>query len=425
MNYLFLKSILSSSWQVDWPTFQQYYPLLKGAFSGMVFGEGEEEGNCQPFQIDVLNDAGNGKTARKSVQVIPVRGLMTKHDMDCGPKGMRTIGSRLVEGEKAGHIAGSILLFESGGGQTDAVPELTDAIKNCIKPVVAFIDGRACSAAMYAASYCKEIIASRPTDVVGSIGTMIASEGFEQFSKDENGLIHFRVYADGSEDKNGEYENALKGDFKLIKESLLNPVNEQFKADVRANRPKVTDGHLTGKIYKASEVMGVLVDSIGALNTAAERVAELAKTEPSFAMRVMENYAELSDAVKEMGLKTQSKIINMNEFPLLLAVLGTTELAVQEGQTSLNTDQLEMIEKALEAAATAKTSLQAATTKLQTATTDLQQANERIAVLETELEKKPGAESLLDDTDDGEGTENKDSFGTRYNAIKNDLKEIS
>jgi len=407
LNYSFIKSLLASQWHIDWLTFQQYYPLYRGVLNGLTFGEGKEEANSLPYNIAVSAGsikAGNTpNTEEKYVQIIPIRGLMLKHDMECGPAGMRTIGTRLTRGEKATNIIGSILLFESGGGQSDAVPEIAEAIQACKKPVLAFVDGHACSAAMYAASYCSEIIASRATDIVGSIGTMIASEGFEAFSKDANGVVHFRIYADSSPDKNEEFETAIKGDFKLVKESILNPANEQFKADMRANRSKVTEAHLTGKTFKASEVLGVLVDSIGTLVTAVNRVVELA------------------EADKKSNQSTQLNLLNMAKFPLLLATLGITELAVQEGQSSLNPEQLELIENALETAATARTELNTANANLATANSNLQTANERITALEKELEKKPAEEPLsalaLDAVAD-ENTEDKTLFGTLSNLQK-------
>jgi ClpP class serine protease len=378
MNYYSLKSLLTSPWQVDLTTFTTYYPILRGIFNGLVIGTGKEDQNSLPFTEKVLNSAGgkNNPAEEKYVQVIPVRGVMMKHDMACGPAGMRTIGQRLVNGEKQKNVAGSILLFESGGGQSTAVPELTDAIAECNKPVVAYVDGIACSAAMYAASYCREIIASRETDIVGSIGTMISIEDFEKFGKDQNGMVHVRIYADGSEDKNGEFEKALTGDFKLIKESILNPTNETFKADIKRNRPKVTDEHLTGKSFKAKDVLGVLVDSVNSFQWAVNRVAELAELAEKEGKNIANNF--------------QTNILTMNKLPLLLAALALTDLQLQDGQATLTEEQLEKIEAALNKS---QTELQTANASLQTTKTELQTANSRIEILEKELNKKPGAQS--------------------------------
>jgi chromosome segregation ATPase len=239
---------------------------------------------------------------------------------------------------------------------------------------------------------------------------MIAFEDFEKFIKDENGITHVRVYADGADDKNGEFENAITGNFKLIKERVLNPHNEQFKADIKANRPKVKAEHLTGKTWEAREVMGILVDAIGTLQYTVNRVAEIAN-------------------------KTNSNNnISMNKFTFLLAALGMSEIAVDaDGYSSFTEEQLSAIETALNTANTNMRTAQNARTKaetdLQTANraktqleTDLQTANSRITVLEKELEKKPGANpaDVNDDSDPSKQT-GEETFGVRFSRLKEEF----
>jgi ClpP class serine protease len=419
MKYAFLNSLLTSPWQVDYNTFAQHYPILRGVFNGIVYGDGQEPQNSIPYMIAT---GANETEQKKYVNVIPIRGIMLKHDTECGPVGMRTIGQRLINSDKNPNITGNVLLFESGGGQSVAVPEITDAIKACKKPVVAFIDGFAFSAAYYAASYCKEIIASRAADEVGSIGTLIAFEEFEKFVKSPDGITHVRIYADGSDDKNGEFETALTGNFKLIKEKILNPVNEQFKADVKANRPKVTNEHLTGKTFKASEILGILVDAIGSLQDAVNRVAALA------------------DADKK-NKNASNNTLNMDKYPLLFSALGVNELAITDGSSSLSEQQLTAIENALATERNARTQAQtelaaasanlaAANTNLETANAaktiienNLQNANNRITVLEKELEKKPGAKPLEEEQNanpDATPTADETFFG-RFSRLQKEL----
>ena len=396
MNYAILRSLVESAWQIEPGTLRQYYPAYRGLFNGLVFGEGPEPENSVPFRMPLGSDktAGSGKY----VNVVPVRGVMLKHDMPyCGLIGTRTLGRRLVEGERPAECRGSVLLFESGGGQVHAVPELTDAIEACKKPVVAFVDGMACSAAMYAASYCKEIIASRKTDMTGSVGTMIESELYGKYEKSPDGMIRFRVYADGSEDKNGELEAALTGDFKLIKERRLNPANEEFKAAIRKNRPNVKDEHLTGRTYRAEEVVGVLVDAIGNFEFAIGRVAELARQNPT------ENNVN------------QSIIINMKEKYLnLAAALDVSELVLQDGYASLNEEQLATLEAALSA-------------EPKVDETALNEAKATIVELKTRLENKPGADSAAAltaaDRSTGSVSDATESFFDIFNRLKNEIKD--
>ena len=63
--------------------------------------------------------------------------------------------------------------------------------------------------------------------------------------------------------KNNEFEEAINEfNFKPIKEKILDPANEEFLANISNNR-SVKENELTGEIFKASEVVGSLIDEIG------------------------------------------------------------------------------------------------------------------------------------------------------------------
>jgi protease IV len=208
--------------------------------------------------------------------------VMMKHDMVCGPVGTRTLANRLLHADGEPSVIGHVLVFETGGGTSNSVPELADAIRSCSKPVVAWVDGMMCSAGLFAGSYCREIIASRGTDLVGSIGTMIVYEGRKSLSGEDNDkVVHLRVYADEASEKNMEFESAIN-DFNvtLTKERVLNPHNREFVDTIRKNRPDVKEEFLHGRTFRASEVIGELVDAIGEFKVAVDRVVALSGFQP-------------------------------------------------------------------------------------------------------------------------------------------------
>ena len=67
----------------------------------------------------------------------------------------------------------------------------------------------------------------------------------------------------------GKYENYIK--------EILDPLDQKFMNTIRENCPNVEDKHLSGKTFFARDVMGVFVDSIGTLEDAILRAAELAE----------------------------------------------------------------------------------------------------------------------------------------------------
>jgi protease-4 len=312
------------------------------------------------------------------------------------------MAGNLLKADKNTDVVGHILLIDSGGGQVAAVPELSDAIKQLTKPIVAYVDGTMCSAAMYVGSYCKKIIASRDTDNIGCIGTMIELSGFPKFNKEPDGFTCVRVYADQSTEKNDEYEAALAGDFKLVKERILNQHNEQFIAAIRANRPNVKDEHLKGRTFRASEVIGTLIDSIGAFETAVQTVLELSNS-----------------ATQQLNNST-----TMNKkITALLAILAATELVVEDGQTSLNEQQLEAIENALAAGNTATAELATAKNELQTANATIATRDATIAEQAkkiADLEAAAGAPTAtaVKPTDGEETAEPENTYQTVRNILK-------
>ena len=354
MNYEFLKDVLGSPWQLEPGTLNSFYPVLRGLFTGLQLEKSSEPQNHLPYHLSALTrnvsmwsqpevplaDEEPEPEAEKEkvVHVLPIRSVLTKHDQNCGPVGTRTLANRLVEADGDPSVIGHILLIESGGGQASAVPEMTDAIQKCTKPIVVWIDGMAASAAYYIACYCDRIIASREMDWVGSIGTMAIYEGRKsKSSEDEHGVISVTIYADGSEEKNEEWDKAINEfDFTLAKDRILNPFNEKFRADVLANRPQVLEMQLKGKTFMAGEVIGSLVDSIGEFSTAVDQVLLLANFSP--------------DSSKTNGSNQQ--IINpkkqMKQFSHLNSVLAVQVLEAADEGVFLNEEQLQSVEDRLE-----------------------------------------------------------------------------
>jgi len=245
----------------------------------------------------------------RHINVVDLKGVMLRDDGPCGQLGTRTLAAELLKQDANAAIVGHILFVDSGGGAANSVPDLAEAIQACQKPVVAFVDGYMCSAAMYAGSYCDSIIAHRDDDRIGCIGTMIQLEDWPKQVKEQDGFVHIRVYADGSDEKNSEYEKALEGNFALLKERILNPLNERFKADVKQNRPAATDDQLTGRTYDAKSVVGTLIDEIGGFDRAVNKVIELSNVK----ITKMEGLTHLQQIESCKDLQMVDDVVSLNQ----------------------------------------------------------------------------------------------------------------
>lgn len=422
MQYSFVKQLIDGVWMIHPSAASAWLPVFQGALSGLEFIPEQEPANSIPYMISAsAEDRADNKDAsdnQKQIYVTSLRGVVLKHDAMCGPVGTRTIAQRLLAADRQENIIGHILVTESGGGLGAAVPELADAIASLDKPIVAWVDGMTASAAYYINSYCNHIMASRASDQVGCIGTLINLEGYPKFSKLQDGKIIARIYADGSDEKNEEYEAALEGNFKLIKERVLNPHNDKFKNDIKSNREKVLPEHLRGRTYNASEVIGSLVDSIGSFEDAIQKVIELSQ------------YALDHDTDKKPNnSNTMPELTNLN------AIESIRDFALVDNQASFNMDQLKDMEQKLSEGATAAqrvTELEGQATKqteeINALSITIQQRDTRITELETALQAATSngaageTASIIKPTDGNHASEVRDEFQEAKTFCENHLK---
>jgi ClpP class serine protease len=417
MQFSLLKEIFGQPWQIEASTFQRYFPLAVSILRGTQFTPEAEPAENIPYKLnlsvsengavqwdddddDYSDDESQDQPVNQPViSIIPVRGIMMKHDMFCGPAGTRTIGKRLRNADTDENVVGHILIFETGGGCADSVPELAEAIEACTKPV----DGMMCSAGQYAGSYCDEIIASRPEDLVGSIGTMMIWEGRKANSgENEEGVIHQRIYADDATQKNEEYETAINNNnFKLVKERILNPHNEKFISDIRKNRQGVKDNHLHGRAFYASEVVGSLIDSIGDFNYAVDRVLALANYQPEPQAATQSGSSAAADNSKVTHMKYVQIQRVLGSEPLEFEADGRRTFTDEEMlavNDALAAQQNDTLQTALDAEKQTVSSLQEQFTQIQSGLAEtenqLEGANQLVNQLQEEnasLKKAPAA----------------------------------
>lgn len=332
---------LRGAWMITPEQAAVMMPVLKGILAGNIV---EFEKSPEPFMVtregrrrETMSRQDQDSSSEKYVYVTYLQGTMLKHDGMCGEPGTRTIGQGLLDADGDPEVIGHIIVAESGGGACNSVPEISDAITKCSKPVVTYIDGMAGSACMYAISYSDHIMAHKPMDEVGCIGVMVQLSGLPRYHKDpQTGEIYCRIYATDSQEKNLDYEAALEGDAKVIREESLDPLCQQFMADIKANRPAVTEDQLHGKLFFAKDVVGSLIDSIGSFEDAVAKVLELAEAKA------------LTNSSTQM-----SKYPTLESIPML-----KEQQYEQDGSTVLQECQLDAIEQALSTPRAEETALQ-------------------------------------------------------------------
>lgn len=115
-------------------------------------------------------------TVRDGVAVVPVSGPLSQgpsiFSFLFGSSDYETIGRDLRQAMESSEVHAIVLNINSPGGMVAGCGELASLIAdfNKAKPIIAYVDGSACSAAYWIASACERIVAD-PTAIVGSIGT--------------------------------------------------------------------------------------------------------------------------------------------------------------------------------------------------------------------------------------------------------------
>ena len=179
--------------------------------------------------------------------------------------GMLDVSKNVLSMAKDKRVKGFIFDMDSGGGSTAAVEIMVDTInevKAMGKPVYVLISkgGTLASAAYGIASAADGIYYQSDMSMVGSLGTMLQTEG-RAANSEKDGVKYIRLYATKSVLKNKPLEEALNNDnYTLLINELLDPMNERMIATLQANRPKLTSNQLNGNAIFAKDDTGIYLD---------------------------------------------------------------------------------------------------------------------------------------------------------------------
>ncbi len=284
----FLLDILTSNWLLHAENPDAYGAMLVSLLRGdRIIGEdfSKARESNRPF---VLSFDGGVQSASQplnaanlskgSVAIIPIRGIIMKDDVECGPRGSVSITKDIKSADANPNIKSILLVVSSPGGTTSYTDILSDAVTNCSKPVVAYVEGMAASAAYWIISGADKIICSSDLDIVGSIGTMLEYMDMKPYFEKAGVVIH-EVYATLSTEKNQHLADLRAGNYDQLRHDLLDRINAKFHASVTANRPSLAASTLSGKTYFASDAIALgLVDEIGSYEYALQQADSITAT---------------------------------------------------------------------------------------------------------------------------------------------------
>tara|TARA_R110002049_G_scaffold240995_1_gene414813 strand:+ start:322 stop:1578 length:1257 start_codon:yes stop_codon:yes gene_type:complete len=284
MNYKLSTELYGNNvWMIDPLTFNSMWEILKDMRNGIKYEHDGEKLNsfgCYDISnaklVRSTDELFNFSNDAELVNIINLNGVITKNG---GPStnGTKQLANQIRKMDADNRVKGHLIVASSGGGAGNAIKTLTNAIKSTKKPIGTFIEqGEMACSACYGIISASDFIMAEDNDViVGSLGTMISLSGRPKSSKDEKGQLHVRLYATKSTQKNDYYEQAMEGNGKPMIEHILDPANEIFLNAIKENRPSVDEKtQMNGSIFKANEVLGTMVDSIGSFNDAINKLLQ-------------------------------------------------------------------------------------------------------------------------------------------------------
>lgn len=409
-QYNIIKSILSDPWAIQEEAAYFLSPMVSGLFNPNL--EFKVEKHIEPSSIHFFVGARRGQSATaqtgsdstdqtKTISVIRINGTLTKENQDCGPAGTATIGNWIKQADNDRSIDGILLVIDSPGGSVNGTEELGNIIKNTTKPTIGFVDDQACSAAYWLASCCNEIIANNTTADVGCIGVLMSFMDMQPYYE-SLGIKFHTITAPQSTDKTKLFDDVRAGKYDEYKNTVLKPLAAKFIDTVKANRPAATDEKLfTGKVFHAQDVVGTLIDSIGTIDQALQRTADLA-SEKSINTSANNSATTNPPTIEMKDLKLFAKAAKLEAIT-----------ANADGTVTISAEAAEAVEAAME---TNVTAVADTTSKLATATTRITELEAQVA----ELGAEAGAESaaVTKETDATETANSGDTFWNRFSALK-------
>lgn len=275
-----LKDLITGEWLLDINFVSNAAPLLFDNFLKGVPLNLPGAVNTSSI-LTIFDENGNKIKANEQGGIVIPEGAIAMVDMvgavikygDYCTYGADEIVSALQKADDNRNIKAIILNIDGPGGAVSAIGPFQNFARTKTKPVIGLAD--ACMSLHYwaAVQTCDYIMADNDVSArFGSVGVVSSFVDAKQHWEEKGYKFH-DIYPEESKDKNLAFQQALKGDYTLIKQEHLAPIARKFQAAVRANRTGLKEeaGVLTGATFDADKALGLgMIDGIGGLKKAIE-----------------------------------------------------------------------------------------------------------------------------------------------------------
>ena len=187
--------------------------------------------------------------------VVPVKGVIGKNltalEVMCGCCDLNKVEEMLEDCERDSTITTVILSIDSPGGVSVGVPELAEKVKNFSKPVIAFTESEACSAAYWIGSQASQGFYATPSSTVGSVGVYIAYLDASKAYNNDGYTVE--VIKSGLYKGAGIEGTSLDANQRKMLQDEVVEIHNDFKAAVKSVREFVEDSSLEGQCFSGKK----------------------------------------------------------------------------------------------------------------------------------------------------------------------------
>jgi|WetSurMetagenome_2_1015567.scaffolds.fasta_scaffold86557_2 ClpP class serine protease len=233
--------------------------------------------------INLTDDYSNSEIASGSLAYYRIEGMIVADPSYWWYFSTKQFEFDLLAAEQNPNIYCHFIHVTSGGGEAWYMDQISATLSGLSKPIYVYVEKICGSGAYYIACHGDIIKACTQNDTIGSIGCMISFFDFTGYYQNL-GIKLVEEYATQSDLKNKKTNDLIDGNPKQFIEEELNPIAEQFIAEVRASRPQLADipddnPIFRGEVFQANiAVDNGMIDGITTFSQAIEEAAELGKT---------------------------------------------------------------------------------------------------------------------------------------------------
>lgn len=248
-----------------------------------------------------------GSSFGGTVAVVPIQGEIGYGSSDLlggSVANPETIKNQINEADNDGSVSAILLDINSPGGTPVASEEIMDAIKNCKKPVVAWISDTGASGAYLAATGADKIVAS-PSSMVGSIGVILDLTNLSELYK-KIGVTKTVIKGGKYKDIGADYRN-MTPEEKAMLQNMVNEHYDHFISIVAENRnlnKSYVSSIAEGQIYTGSQAKNLkLIDYVGSKEEALDITAKLGGIDGSYEIVTMTTPQSFEDILSSISSK--------------------------------------------------------------------------------------------------------------------------